>query len=141
MTVEARAAFDKARLDETERLEASLAAAWVKDQQPAAGLEGSSCEADVTEDSLVEGVIEGVLGGATGPKADPSKCTDQAHCCGDSRRTDGANIAPLENICVSKTALTYTDGLGQTYNHTCKELATKVAATAAAAIVAAYSLM
>lgn len=63
MTVAERDAFNKARIYTNSRLEASLAAAWVKDQQPAAGLEGSSCAATQdAEDSLVEGAITAITG-------------------------------------------------------------------------------
>jgi len=115
MTDDERSEFVKARKDQVAALESSLAAAWLKDHAPAAGKPGSSCAGEL-------------------------KCTAMEHCCGKSTRKDGAFVnEPLEDICVDKSTLLFTDDLGREYTHVCA--AQKIMATAAAALVAAYSLM
>jgi len=72
------------------------------------------------------------------------KCFNIAHCCGVSTPKDGAFVnEKLTQICADKTTKLYKDGLGAEYTHECysEQLAKRVAASAAAAVVLAYSLM
>lgn len=115
MTDDERATFDKESLDRKDALESTLAAAWLKDHAPKAGEEGSDCSV--------------------------TKCTNPNHCCGDSTPQEGAFVnKKLEKICGNKIMKKYEDALGSKYDHVCQG-AQKVMATAAAALVAAYSLM
>jgi len=115
MTSAERTAFDEARVEEVAKLESSLAAAWIADNKPAAGKEGSACAED--------------------------KCTDEKMCCGDSKaKIDGDD---LKKICVTSTDKktgTFTDGLGRGYDHTCATGA-KFLSAAAAFATASYALM
>jgi len=115
MTDDERAEFDKESQDRKKGLESTLAAAWLKDHAPQAGEEGSDCSVN--------------------------KCTNPNHCCGTSTPQEGAWVnEKLEKICGNKIMKKYEDVLGSKYDHVC-EGAQKVMATAAAALVAAYSLM
>jgi len=115
MTDEERGAFDEARVSEIKASESSLAAAWMEDNEPTAGNEGSSCAVN--------------------------KCTDPDHCCGTSTRKVGANVNdPLENICVDSTDLAYTDGLGREYTHVCNSFAKGLTTATAAAVATAASI-
>jgi len=86
---------------------------------------------------MASDLIGSLTGGGSG-----GKCTNEAHCCGVS--TPKGNFVAtddekLSNICVDKTTLAYTDGLGREYTHVC--LAAKLMAAAAAACTMATSLM
>lgn len=107
--------YVKGRNIDIAKLESSLAAAWLADNAPEAGEDG-------------------------GPCLDGNRCNDANHCCGDAAPQTGKFVKKvLENVCASKTTLVYTNDLGEGYDHTC--LAKNLAATAAAALAAAYALM
>jgi len=115
MTASERTTFESGRTSDIAALESTLAVAWLEDNVPAAGEEGSSCET--------------------------TACTTSTHCCGTSTPRTGAYVNPtLENICVDSTGnLEYTL-LDITYDHVCGSGAYKMAATMAATAAALYSL-
>jgi hypothetical protein len=118
MTAAERTSFDTARVETVARLESSLAAAWIDNNKPAAGAEGSACDAD-------------------------NKCTKDTMCCGDSKPNAGNTGSELKTICVTSTDKetgTFTDGLGRGYSHTCAKGAQMLTAGAAFA-AAAFALM
>lgn len=118
MTAAERTSFDAARVETVARLESSLAAAWIDNNKPAAGAEGSACDAD-------------------------NKCTKETMCCGDSKPNAGNTGTEIKTICVTSTDKetgTYTDGLGRGYAHTCAKGAQMLTAGAAFA-AAAFALM
>jgi len=80
MTASERAAFETGRASDVAALEASLAVAWLADNQPTGTAEGTSCETTV--------------------------CEGANQCCGTSTPRSGAYVTPaLENICVDQTTL------------------------------------
>lgn len=115
MDKEKQQEYIKGRNIEISRLESTLAAAWLADNAPKDGEDGGPC-------------LEG------------RKCNDPNHCCGNAAPQTGKFVKKtLENVCASKVTLVYTNDLGEGYTHTC--LAKNIAATAAAALAAAYALM
>jgi len=127
-----REAFVNAYKVKNAELESALAAAWVKENAPDAGEDGSPCEGgNSSSDSLVDSLIGAVA-------REYGKCTKETQCCGDlTNKAD--NTIKMENVCVDKTALAYTDVLGREFEHKC--LAAKLFAAAAAAASLATSLM
>lgn len=118
MTVAERETFDAARVETVAQLESSLAAAWIDNNKPAAGAEGSAC-------------------------GEGNKCTKETQCCGDSKPKAGNTGSELKTICVTSTDKkvgSYTDGLGRGYDHTCAKGAQMLTAGAAFA-AAAFALM
>jgi len=98
MTAAERTTYEKGREEEVAALESTLAVAWLKDNAPTSGAEGSSCETSV--------------------------CTTSTHCCGTSTPKTGAYVTPtLDDICVDSTTLKFTDGLGREYDHVCSSAA------------------
>jgi len=82
MTASERATFESGRASDISALESSLAVAWLEDNVPASGEEGSSCETVA--------------------------CGASTQCCGTSTPRTGAYVNPtLENICVDSTSLEY----------------------------------
>lgn len=129
-----REAFNTNWDEEQQAKKSALAAAWVKENMPGAGEEGSACDGgstDSSNDSMVDALL-GEQGGTYG------KCTTETQCCGDSTQTDD-DTNKLENVCVDSTSLSYTDPLGRTYTHVCQ--AAKLFAAAAAAATLCTSLM
>lgn len=117
MTVEERSEFKKGREEKVKSLESTLAAAWLKDNAPKAGEEGSECSSSSV------------------------KCSNPDHCCGTGTPKVGAFVNDkLENICAANAGeMIYRNDLGEEYDFECS--AKKMVATAAACLAAAYSLM
>jgi len=113
MTAAERTTYESGRTSEVAALESTLAAAWLKDHEPADGEAGSSC--------------------AT------SRCSSTSHCCGDSTPKTGAYVVEsLTDICADSSTLVYTDALGREYDHVCA--AKKLLVTTAAALAAFAAL-
>jgi len=129
-----REAFDSEWEDKVAREKSGLAAAWVKENAPDAGEEGSPCEGG-TPQSEGESAVDSLLGALS---TEYGKCSDEAQCCGDATQT-GDSTNKLENICINKTTLKYTDILDREYTHVCQ--AAKLFAAAAAAATLCSSLM
>lgn len=106
MNAEEREAFLDEMDGELETFEAELTAAWYTANKPAAGEAGSACVS--------------------------KKCTGTNQCCG----TSTAGSDKTENLCVDKTTLAWTDGLGVAYTHVCG--AQKLMAAFTATFAAAY---
>lgn len=93
-TTEEREAWDKTNEDEEKKTKATLIAAWTETNKPAAGEEGSACSAT-------------------------KKCTGAGHCCGTATPKSSADGDEITGVCASKTAGTFTSGLGIAYTHVC----------------------
>jgi len=129
MDAEEREEYRKARKEVIGQEEAALAAAFLKDNKPAESSLGGFCGTKSGENEGDDDIVV--------------KCFNIAHCCGTSTPKDGAFVnEPLKNICADKTTKVFVDGLGAEYTHECyPEMAKRVAASAAAAVALAYSLM
>jgi hypothetical protein len=114
--------FDAAQKEEKKKLKATLTAAWVKDNTPAAGQAGSSC-------------------------ASANPCAGENHCCGTAtpKGASGSFSFPnvsgnvdgkLENVCADKTVLAFTNEIGIEYSHVCG--ASKLIATAGALLATVF---
>lgn len=137
MTKEQRESFDNARQDAVKAQETALAAQFIKDNRPTAGV-GAVCGPSS---------YEGILGSGVAPVlslfgADDSvKCTQPVTdgpelCCGVATQTVGANVNDKLVMCNERTVgLTFTNDVSQTYTFECM-LATKLASSVAAAAVA-----
>ena len=153
MTKEEREAFDKNWADQAEKNVAALAAAWIKDNQPAAGENGAACGE--------EGACpDGQCCGYSVPKpkqktitlesnSDNGKAADESGVAAIGGLLDLAGALPVEgeikNICIKSSSkdegiqTEWKNGLNEEYVHTC--MAKKLAATAAATIAVAFSMM
>jgi len=114
-SVEDREAWDAANADTVDTLKASLTAAWISSNTPAAGAAGSAC-------------------------SKTSKCTDKLHCCGTATPNSAATAngaVELTGVCATKSTGSYTnEELGLTYTHVCGAKA--LIATATTLLAAAY---
>jgi len=118
MTTEERLTFENGREEARASTKATLTAAFIKDNAPAAGEEGSDC--------------------GTGP----DKCTTETHCCGTATPKEnaaGVTTDQIETICAVESTGEYTDSLGREYKHECN--GAKALLASATAVLAAVLLM
>jgi len=111
---EERAALDKTQAAANAAKTSELAAAFLKDNEPAGGKEGGACKKK-------------------------SDCTETDHCCGTAipkTNAPGVTTGQQTGRCASMTTKGYKDGLGVEFTHTCG--ASKLVAAAGAILSAVY---
>lgn len=115
--VDARKTWNESDEAEVEKNNKALVAAFMKDNAPASGKDGSTCSGE-------------------------TECGVETQCCGVSTpegNSVGVTTGQLDDICVDKTSLKYTDGLGRQYKHMCD--GAKALLASASALIAATYLM